>query len=327
MFFDGLRLLVSGARQDVPVGVFSAGQVAKFDGTQLVGAAAGDVAGPASSTTNSIPTFADGTGKVLKAGNLITIPSAGQMQNVTQINGVNPTSWVKSALTAFTDNAIARYDGAGGGSGHDVQDSLVIIDDTGNVSLAANATVDGVDVSQLDSIVIPADEQRTLASSLPTIAGALNTSGTAYFVYLGKTTKAITVNRVEFLVTTAGAGAQTAEVGLFSTPSAPNRANQSLTKIVATGTVDSLTATGLKRNTNAFAQSVAAGTHLWAGIRTAMATTQPTIVGHSLDLGDARILLAAASGVLTGAGPFSGVAPGAGTTIAWQAPMLRATLD
>src|SRR2546428_5661404 len=90
-------------------------------------------------------------------------------------------------------------------------------------------------------------------------------AGTAYYVYLGRLAKGLTVKFVEFHVTTLGAGAQTAEVGLFSTPSAPNKSAQTLTKIVATGTLDSLTAgTGVKRNTASFAQNVDAGTHLWA---------------------------------------------------------------
>jgi hypothetical protein len=77
-------------------------------------------------------------------------------------------------------------------------------------------------------------------------------SGTGYFIYLGRTTQDITVKYVEFYVSTAGSGAQTAEVALLSSPSAPNKANQTLTKLAATGTVDSLTSTGVKRNTSAF---------------------------------------------------------------------------
>ena len=131
-------------------------------------------------------------------------------------------------------------------------------------------------------------------------------SGTAYYVYVGRTAQAITAAFVEFHVTTAGAGAQTAEVGLFSTPSAPSKSAQTLTKIVATGTVDSLTTTGMKRNTSNFAQAVPAGTHLWAAIRTAMATTQPKLWGLGGDYSQGHALTTTGGGALTGLSTASG---------------------
>jgi hypothetical protein len=144
-------------------------------------------------------------------------------------------------------------------------------------------------------------------------------------VYLGKLGADTIVKFVEFWVSGAGAGAQTAEVALGSTPLGPNKANQSVTKLCATGTVDALTTTGLKRNTAAFNQTVPAGTHLWAGIRTAMATTQPTIFGRWGDFSQGYMLRTASAGVLTGAGPWTGakVTAAAG----WSGPDLRATVD
>jgi hypothetical protein len=112
---------------------------------------------------------------------------------------------------------------------------------------------------------------------------------------------------------------------LFSSPSAPNKAGQSLTKIETTGTVDSLTAVGLKRNTSAFSTQVPAGTHLWAGIRTAMATTQPTILGLINDNNQGHVLSLAAAGVLTGAGPWAGAQIAASATV--DVPNLTVTLD
>lgn len=61
--------------------------------------------------------------------------------------------------------------------------------------------------------------------------------GTAYFCYMLQTSFAITPKYVRFFVSTGGVGAQTAELGLFSTPAGPNGAAQSLTKLVATGTI------------------------------------------------------------------------------------------
>ena len=122
-----------------------------------------------------------------------------------------------------------------------------------------------------------------------------------------------------------GAGAQVAEVGLFSTPSAPNKSAQTLTKIVATGTVDALTATGVKRNTTSFAQNVDAGTHLWAAIRTAMATTQPTTYGLEADMSQGHVLTTTGGGALTGLTTASGTLVAIGT--GFTAPHLTVTLD
>ena len=128
----------------------------------------------------------------------------------------------------------------------------------------------------------------------------------AYFVYIGKTTAEITPKYVEFWVTTISAGTQVMEVGLFSTPAAPNKAAQTVTKLVATGTVDATNATGVKRNTTNFSTAIAAGTHLWAGIRTYHATTQPTVLSLSHDFEHGEVLTTAAATALTGAGPWTG---------------------
>jgi len=178
----------------------------------------------------------------------------------------------------------------------------------------------------LNSVLDDSSSQRVFMSCLaPGAAGFLLISGTAYFVYLGRTKKAFTPKYVEFHVSTIGAGAQTAEVGFFSTPAAPNKAAQSLSKLDSTGTVDALTSTGVKRNTSAFSTSIPAGTHLWAGIRTAMVTTQPTIWGIGVDMAQGQILALAAAGVLTGAGPWAGAIIAASTSMV--CPDLRGTMD
>lgn len=149
-------------------------------------------------------------------------------------------------------------------------------------------------------------------------------SGTAYFVYMGEATSfGNTEKFCKFNVTTAGAGAQTAEVGIFSSPLPPNGTNQSMTKIVSTATVDALTGTGVKANTTSFATSVTPGTYVWCGIRTAMATTQPTIEGVSGDDSTGSILTLAGSGALTGAGPFAATIPALATVGTNVGPELR----
>ena len=50
-----------------------------------------------------------------------------------------------------------------------------------------------------------------------------------------------------------------------------------LTKLWADGTLDALTATGAKGNTTANAIPLPCDAWVWLGLRTAMATTQPTV--------------------------------------------------
>lgn len=176
------------------------------------------------------------------------------------------------------------------------------------------------------NLLVP-NSQRVFMSPLDAVPASILTSGTAYWSYVGLTTVAVTVKFVEFSVTTAGAGAQTAEVAIASSPSAPNKANQSLTKLAATGTLNSLLATGVCRNTSSLATVVSAGTHLWAGVRIAMATTQPQIIGIGGDFGQGQYLTTAASGALTGAGPFTGTLVAGDATVVWRAADLRVTLD
>ena len=178
-------------------------------------------------------------------------------------------------------------------------------------------------VSNTSQVIVPEVAQFSdfvMESRLPRIAGAALTEDTAYFVYLGTLKKNITALKLFFHVTTGGTGAQTAECGLFSTPTAPNRAAQTLTKLAATGTLGDLTGTGVLGNTNSFALDIAAGTHLWAGIRTAMATNEPQIYGLTGDKSYGRVLSTATAGALTASSTFAGALVTAAVT--WQAPDL-----
>lgn len=174
----------------------------------------------------------------------------------------------------------------------------------------------------------PVSADRHVRIFRPMLSGHNRTSTTdnmAYWCYVGRVRQDVTIDYVEFLVMTAGAGSQTAEVGLFSTPSAPNKAGQTMTKIVATGTVDSLTVGGVKRNTSAFSQAVARGTHLWCGLRINMATTQPQVAMLTGDLSEGAILILSAAAVFTSVSTQAGVIKtdnGAGL-----APRLHATMD
>lgn len=169
------------------------------------------------------------------------------------------------------------------------------------------------------------DTQRIFASRLTQASTFLAISGTAYYLYVGRAAQDVTVKFVEFHITTAGAGTDTKEVGLFSTPNAPCKSAQTLTKLVATGTVDAGTSTGAKRNTSAFNTLVPAGTHLWAAIRCALGTTQPTCLGIANDMGQGQLLTTTGGGALTGLSSASGTIPAVAT--ATVAPAMRVTLD
>lgn len=200
-----------------------------------------------------------------------------------------------ATLTGITDASVAaaNKDGAAG---------LPSLRTLGSGAVQAAAGDD-------KRLLVTADlAELTLRSAFMRSAAALVTvSGTVYAVHLGRVAVARTFNWVKFYVTTGGVGAQTAEVGLFSSPAPPNGSAQTLTKLVANGTLDDLTTAGTKGNTVALSQSVAAGTYLWAVVRFAMATTQPSVRGLSFDMGDGLVLSNTSGvGALTALSSFSG---------------------
>jgi hypothetical protein len=137
----------------------------------------------------------------------------------------------------------------------------------------------------------------------------------AYFSYFGWTVRAMRINKVAVNLTAAGVGAQTAEIGLFSSPAPGGQwSSVELSPLIATGNMADLASvagTALKANADDFEFVVPARTHLWAGIRTNMAVTQPSCYGKRD--GDAWFCQwSDAAGPLTGAGPWPG-ADGAAT--------------
>lgn len=155
------------------------------------------------------------------------------------------------------------------------------------------------------------------------IAGTTTTGATAYFVYLGRTNRRLSAQKVLFRVTTGGASTQAGEVGVFSSPVAPNGAAQTLTKIVATGTLDDLTGTGTLGNTTAFNKTIPAGTHIWAGYRVDMASTEPTVIGLTGDESNGAVLSLGSATAFTSGTTYAGALITAALT--WQAPNLVLT--
>lgn len=194
---------------------------------------------------------------------------------------------------------------------------------TGATTAAGARTALGCDNLYSQSI---STRQRCYRSRLSSNGTLLLTEDTAYFVYMGYTTEAVTPLHVKFAITTNGTGGQTAEVGLFSTPLAPNGTSQTLTKLVADGTLDDLTSgNAVKGNTSAMATQIAPGTHVWAGLRTAMATNEPTCTTLTRDYSRGEVLSTATAGALTGSGPWTGAL--ITHSVAGQCPDLVMTLD
>ena len=126
----------------------------------------------------------------------------------------------------------------------------------------------------------------------------LLTSASAYWAYCGYSPQTITPKYIAFLVRTAGAGAQTAELGIYTSTQSPRKAALTMTRVESTGTVDSLTSTGVKRNSSAFTTVVAAGSHIWAAFRPAMATTQPRVLPYVWDGGSGQVQIETSASVL-----------------------------
>lgn len=156
-----------------------------------------------------------------------------------------------------------------------------------------------------------------------------NVSGQAYWVYVGYMTQPRIFNGITLQqATIQGAGTQNAEVVFASTPVGPCRAGQTLTKLGnGDSNLSSLTAatTAVIRPGSPLNTLVPAGTHLWCGFRQAMGTTQAGFECLTDDSGQGALLITAASGVLTAAGPWVGTIPTQST--AAQAPWMVATID
>ena len=188
---------------------------------------------------------------------------------------------------------------------------------------------EGRQVYDLGNLVVE-PTGRSFRSRLPNVATAITlVSGAAYFVYVGRSSQPMLVKYVEFYVNTAGSPSSIAQAGLFTTPSPPNKATtQTVTKLIATADVDIVVTLGLKRS-DTLNYVVPAGTYLWAGIRTALTTTQPAIAGVCMDFSEGLVLSTLNAGDLsTTPGPWTGSIPGLGAYLnSAFAPDLRITLD
>lgn len=149
---------------------------------------------------------------------------------------------------------------------------------------------------------------------------------TAYWIFLGCLAKPCVIPYLKLHCSTAGAGGQVVELAVAHTPLAPNGSNQVVTVLDVTGTVTSLTSTGVKKNTTAFtavAPQWPAG--IWGGIRTNMATTEPTFNAFNRDFARGNLLTTATAGVLA-VGTYTGTVIAAHASNA-EAPIIGAFRD
>lgn len=189
-------------------------------------------------------------------------------------------------------------------------------------------------------------EQRIFGGSarLARVAGSIagsSASGVAYWIYIGQLAEDLIVgasgSNISLHCSTVGAGTQVAEAALASTPSAPKKASQVLTRLASSNSWLTLTTgTGLKKLTNSLTlaggqTTVPAGTHCWIGSRIVMGTTQPIFWSLAGDRLNGEILTTAAA-TITGLGvtldtftTLTGSLITAALTA--QAPDLQFTLD
>lgn len=135
-----IRATVGTADADIPTGTFIANRFLYYNGIAIITVAA--LQGPVSSTDNAVTRW-DGTTGTLVQNSTVLIDDAGAVTGVTTLNTRDPARWVDGpAAGGSTDNAIARWDGT---TGRLIQNSVVVIDDTGAVT--GITSIDGVPVS------------------------------------------------------------------------------------------------------------------------------------------------------------------------------------
>lgn len=159
--------------------------------------------------------------------------------------------------------------------------------------------------------------------------GAVFTSQTIYCVYWGTILYPTLVKNLWLKVHQGGAltTVSAAEIGLFSSPTPPAGANQTLTKLIADGLGD-LTGTapamvkqsGGTLNTSGY--SLIPGTYLWMVTRI-VAGGMGSISAVTNDIGMGMILQLASGSALTSITTIAGAIP----AVPGSAPGLYATLD
>ena len=199
----------------------------------------------------------------------------------------------------------------------------------GDASISATGIISVSGIAGVQ-MTMEGDSQRVFRSILTSPSTYPIVNSVAYFVYVGRSANIMTPKHVETMVAAAaGTGVGGGEVGIFSSPTAPSRAGQTLTKLVASNLLTQMTAINtVISNTTNFATAIPAGTEIWAGLRCSGFTINPTFNGLAGDFSDGYVLKTAAAPVFTLASSttFVGalISPSGIITVA---PDLRITLD
>lgn len=155
-----------------------------------------------------------------------------------------------------------------------------------------------------------------LRSRLPVATGVALTSGTAYWVFVGRVARSTTFNKIITNVGTIGAGAGNVQFAVATSPDAPARGPQVLTVQAFTVLLNTL-ATGDQANSDNLGYLATSTDYLWVGVRSALATTQPVLGGLAGDRGTGEILATAGAAVFTLGASYTGALI---ASAAFQAP-------
>jgi hypothetical protein len=123
-------------------------------------------------------------------------------------------------------------------------------------------------------------------------------AGVAYFTYLGQVARTGTFNKVYFVTSGVATGTLVQELGVATTPNAPDGTVQPLTIRALDNTAGAYTgAVGRYSNSGNLAYTPPVGDHIWVFARWQPSGTQPTIgLGLAYDLGQFAVFTFASSG-------------------------------
>ena len=226
-----------------------------------------------------------------------------------QNGGTTPTTMVMNAAVSLTGNptfssvtvsgavSTGTLNAAGNSTLAGVVDSAAL-SVSGASSLVGNQFINGVETTLLpfaNAVFWSPDMSRTNTTFNPA-------SATAYFVYIGEVMSAFTPKYVRFYQSTAGT-LSVNEVGIFSSTSAPDAANQTLTKITS-GTFTA--GTGVIKNGSAFSTALTVGQHIWVGFNSTW-SVQPVLNGLADDYATGSYLTVASPTAFASGTSYSGV--------------------
>ena len=231
------------------------------------------------------------------AGSSLTISGAVSTGTLNATGSSTLAAVSASGLTVSGAVSTGTLNAAGNSTLAGVVDSAAL-SVSGASSLVGNQFINGVETTLLpfaNAVFWPQDMSRTNTTFNPA-------SATAYFVYIGEVMSAFTPKYVRFYQSTAGT-LSVNEVGIFSSTSAPDAANQTLTKITS-GTFTA--GTGVIKNGSAFSTALTVGQHIWVGFNSTW-SVQPVLNGLADDYATGSYLTVASPTAFASGTSYSGV--------------------